>query len=483
MVRCQLVADDGPRRHEVADALGAKGVELGEAQDAAPGYPCVVFVEHVALGPGVISRVRSSGRDRVLALLPAGLDSSPDTVWSLLGAGADDVLTWRGHGTAGEIEARLRRWAEVDTLVRSTEVSERLVGRSPRWRAVLRELVETARFTDANVLLIGESGTGKELAARAIHELSKGTRKGSFVIVDCTTVVPTLSGSEFFGHERGAFTGAVSARDGAFALADGGTLFLDEVGELPLQLQAELLRVVQEGTYKRVGSNVWQRARFRLVCATNRDLAEEEAQGRFRRDFYFRIAGSVIRLPPLRERRDDILPLFRRFLGAGTGGGPAIEASVADLLLSRDYPGNVRELRQLASRVANRHVGPGPLTAGDIPQDERPGPVRPRPWLESAFEADTRRALTLGYGLREIPQVAADVAVRVALEETSGHVGRAAHLLGVTSRALHLRLANSRARETGAVPTNGASSPGGDGLLGSEPGIPLDGQGENASAG
>src|SRR5437763_9151048 len=135
--------------------------------------------------------------------------------------------------------------------------------------------MEAAFFTDAPVLSTGETGTGKELIARLVHSLDARSKKRDLVVVDCTTIVPTLSGSEFFGHERGAFTGAVSTREGAFALADGGTLFLDEVGELPLTLQPRLLRVLQEHTYKRVGGNLWQEAKFRLVCATNRNLETE----------------------------------------------------------------------------------------------------------------------------------------------------------------------------------------------------------------
>ena len=130
-------------------------------------------------------------------------------------------------------------------------------------------------------------------------------------------MVPSLSGSEFFGHERGAFTGAVSQRTGAFGAADGGTLFLDEVGELPLRLQAELLRVIQEGSYKRVGSNTWNRARFRLICATNRDLAEEEQRGAFRRDFYHRIAAWRCHLPALRDRAGDVVSLAEHFVRRG----------------------------------------------------------------------------------------------------------------------------------------------------------------------
>jgi len=274
------------------------------------------------------------------------------------------------------------------------------------------------------------------------------------VVVDCTTVVPTLSGSEFFGHERGAFTGADAARDGAFALANGGTLFLDEVGELPVELQSELLRVVQEGTYKRVGSNRWQPTAFRLVCATNRDLGAEQTAGRFRRDFYYRIAATTVRLPPLRERPGDTLPLFEHFLAElrPDGRPPALDPIVRDLVLRRDYPGNVRDLRQLAHRLHHRHVGPGPITAGDVPEEERP-PAGPGGWATdegsgwdaTALEAPVRRALDAGAGLREVREAAADAAVRVALAETGGNLRAAAARLGVTDRALQLRRAGWRA--------------------------------------
>ena len=141
--------------------------------------------------------------------------------------------------------------------------------------------------------------------------------KRDLIVVDCTTIVPTLSGSEFFGHERGAFTGAMSAREGAFAAADRGTLFLDEVGELPMTMQAELLRVIQEGTYKRVGADRWRTTRFRLVCATNRNLEAELAAGRFRLDLFHRLAANLVRLPPLRERRRRCSAALRAFPGRG----------------------------------------------------------------------------------------------------------------------------------------------------------------------
>jgi transcriptional regulator with GAF, ATPase, and Fis domain len=269
------------------------------------------------------------------------------------------------------------------------------------------------------------------------------------VVVDCTTVVPELAGSEFFGHERGAFTGAQNAREGAFALADGGTLFLDEVGELPLPLQAQLLRVIQERTFKRVGANLWSRTDFRLVCATNRDLAADVEAGRFRRDLYHRIAAHCCRLPSLSERTEDILPLALHFLretlpaDVTASFGPAAQ----ELLLTRKYPGNVRELRQLVLRIAKRHVGPGPITVGDLPLDELGRSEALGSWPNAALDEAVGQALAAGVGLREIGVEATEAAIRLALRDACGNVQRAAQRLKVTDRALQIRRARRHAAE------------------------------------
>src|SRR5262245_1255051 len=211
----------------------------------------------------------------------AGADErSLAAVWHVLDTGAADVLNVRNPvDAAGDIRARLERWDEIDDIVSSPLVRDNLVGQSPVWICELRRIAEIARMSSANVLITGETGTGKELLARLIHTLDTRPDKGELVVVDCTTIVRDLSGSELFGHERGAFTGAVDARDGAFALANRGTLFLDEIGELSPGLQAQLLRAVQEHAYKRVGSNQWRSTQFRLVCATNRNLLEAVQSG------------------------------------------------------------------------------------------------------------------------------------------------------------------------------------------------------------
>jgi transcriptional regulator with GAF, ATPase, and Fis domain len=382
-----------------------------------------------------------AGHRRVLGIATAGERLDGADAWRLLREGMADIVAWEGPEP---VRARIDRWQAVDELVASPLVAEHLVGSSPAWRSVLRDVAEIAYFSDVDVLITGESGTGKELTAQLIHTLDQRRGKGDLVVVDCTTIVPSLSGSEFFGHERGAFTGAVAARDGAFALADGGTLFLDEVGELPLTLQAELLRAVQEGTYKRVGSNRWQRARFRLVCATNRDLPARCDAGAFRADLFFRLAAATVEMPPLRDRPDDILSLAGHFMASGDGGPPPpLSAPVRDLLRARDYPGNVRDLKQLMSRISLRHVGPGPVTAGDVPPSERPLPGTAPSWQDELATA-LSRAVAHGVPLREIVDAARDTAISLALSAADGSVRNAATRLGVTDRTLQLHRARRR---------------------------------------
>lgn len=373
-----------------------------------------------------------------------------EEIWRLLEAGAFDVFSCnQPEKTGPQIAARFRRWQAVGDLVSSPVVRNNLIGQSPVWMKLLRQIVEIARFTDGSVLITGESGTGKELAARLIHTLDQRRNKSKLVVVDCTTIVPELSGSEFFGHERGAFTGAVAQREGAFALADGGTLFLDEVGELPLTLQAELLRVVQEHTYKRVGSNSWRQTDFRLICATNRNLLEQERRGEFRRDFYHRIATWTCHLAPLRERLEDILPLARHFFNELSSGKEPLEidSAVREYLIQRSYPGNVRELYQLVTRISCRHDGSGPITAGNIPESERPASgAEQKDWRGESFERSIRRALLLGVNLKTITDAAIETAERLAFEESNDNNARAAEKLGINERTLQLHRAARRQR-------------------------------------
>lgn len=368
--------------------------------------------------------------------------------WSLMEGGASDVIWWGGSkSVAQDVADRLRRWDSIEAELESSLVRDHLVGGSRTWTAAVRELIEIARFSQGPCLLQGESGTGKEIAARLIHTLDQRADKGGLVVVDCSTIVPELSGSEFFGHERGAYTSAVGRRDGAFSIANGGTLFLDEVGELPLPLQAQLLRVIQEGTFKPVGGNEWRTTSFRLVCATNRDLKSAVSRGEFRTDLYYRVAGAVVSLPSLRQRREDILPLVSHFIREARAGVAecGLDDQVKSYLLGLEYPGNVRELRQIVNRMCARHAGDGPMSLGDLaPEDLRRQAHAPAAWRDGDFETCIRRALFEGANLREIGHEASECAIRVALEETLGNLRQAARKLGVTDRALQIRRAVRR---------------------------------------
>jgi transcriptional regulator with GAF, ATPase, and Fis domain len=368
-------------------------------------------------------------------------------MWRVLQSGVGEVIVWRNPDpTSASIAARLTKWEQIEERLSTPLVRENLVGRSRAGLNMARALVEGAAFSDSSVLLMGESGTGKELAARVIHGLDQRPAKGDFVVLDCSTIVPELAGSEFFGHERGAFTGAITGRDGAFALANGGTLFLDEVGELPLPLQAQLLRVIQERTYKRVGGNSWFKTDFRLICATNRDLAKEVAEGRFRSDLYYRLAAWTCTLPSLRERRDDILPLTQYFLRQVCNNLETLEIDrfVQAYLVTKDYPGNIRELRQLVMQMVHRHAGTGPLTVGDIPESDRPCcEAESANWCDETFERCIQQALAQRVTLKEIGRTAENLAVRLAIEAEEGSLQRAAARLGVTDRALQLRRATN----------------------------------------
>ncbi|MBA4148978.1 MAG: sigma-54-dependent Fis family transcriptional regulator [Verrucomicrobia bacterium] len=418
---------------------------------------------------GLVNQIRDNSRHqgaRVLAVALTALALSGCHIWQLLQAGASDVLVWDAADSAAAIAARLQRFAQVDEIIESPLVRNNLVGTSASWIAALRDVAEVGAFTDSSVLLTGESGTGKEMISRLIHTLDRRQDKGDMVVLDCTTVVPELAGSEFFGHERGAFTHAVQSRDGAFALANQGTLFLDEIGELPLTLQADLLRVIQERSYKRVGGNTWKQVNFRLICATNRNLIEEEARGGFRRDLYHRIASWKCHLPSLAERRDDIPLLVRHFLKefSPNGEAPELNPTVQEYLQMREYPGNVRELRHVVAGLAKRHVGKGPITPGEIPAEERVSAAEfmQQDWRDDKFQHAIRRAITMGVTLREIGQQTTEVAIQIALTNESGNLQRAAQKLGVTDRALQMRRAAQRGDSENAdvlPPSNKPNSP------------------------
>jgi DNA-binding NtrC family response regulator len=254
------------------------------------------------------------------------------------------------------LDAERRVVAYVERLVTARSASaspsaEGLVGRAPSFNAAL-SAVQRVAPSMLPVLLLGESGTGKELFARAVQEASERA-SGPFVVVDCSGLTETLFESELFGYEKGAFTGANARKKGLVETADGGTLFLDEMGDVPLAMQVKLLRLIESGTFRRVGSIETQQANFRLVAATHKPLQQMVADGRFRQDLYYRISAFPIHLPPLRERVADIPMLVDSFLqrGGSTKHRVSVEPEAMARLQAHDWPGNIRELRNVLDRA------------------------------------------------------------------------------------------------------------------------------------
>jgi two-component system response regulator HydG len=305
-----------------------------------------------------------------------------------------------------------------------------ILGDSPALRRVLH-LIEQVAATEATVLVTGESGTGKELVARAIHDRSTRAEH-SFVAVNCAAVPVNLLESELFGHARGAFTDARRARSGLFVHAASGTVFLDEIGEMPLDMQAKLLRALQERTVRPVGSDQEVPFEARVITATNRDLEADAADQRFRRDLYYRINVVQIHVPPLRERDGDVLVLAEHFLGRhaarlGKPLGP-LGRDVASTLRSYDWPGNVRELENCIERAValarGRHIAP----------DDLPERIRDSPCLTAG--AGERPAFAELITLAEMQRRY----IRHVLAAVGGNKSRAAAILGIDRRSLYRRL-------------------------------------------
>jgi two-component system, NtrC family, nitrogen regulation response regulator GlnG len=319
-------------------------------------------------------------------------------------------------------------------------IPELLIGRSAAMIEVYKEIGRVAR-TEMTVLLMGESGTGKELVARAIHGNSTRSR-APFVTVNMAAIPKDLIESELYGHEKGSFTGALERRPGKFELASGGTLFLDEIGEMPIELQPKLLRVLQEREIDRVGGTRPLSVDVRIVAATNADLARSVEEGRFRRDLYYRLAVVPIRLPPLREREGDVILLARHFLAKYgeqlKGRGLSLAKDAEPLLLSHAWPGNVRELQNVIQRALLKLAG-SRVTARDLAGLLPSAAVQERGvagLVDSILDAAAPEAGRYHAALAaiEAPLIAA------ALARTSGNQLRAAELLGMNRNTLRERM-------------------------------------------
>src|SRR4051794_32229237 len=366
------------------------------------------------------------------------------------GAVGPDCMDWlRAIADGAAAIATARAFERIEDLTRRLEQENEylreevtragafgaLVGRGPALEALARQ-IDLVAPTDAAVLILGESGTGKELVAREVHRQSGRTAR-PLIKVNCAAVPRELYESEFFGHARGAFTGALRDRAGRFELADGGTLFLDEVGEIPPELQAKLLRVLQEGELERVGEERTRRVDVRLIAATNRDLRAEAEAGRFRQDLFYRLSVFPIELPPLRRRVEDIPVLAEHFLALAARklGRPKPRLTLADAQRLQRYgwPGNVRELQHVIERAVILAEGIRPVI--ELPADPAAALPQARP---SPLRDHSDRLLTDA----EVRRLEADN-IRAALRRTAGKVsgaGGAAELLGIRPTTLASRI-------------------------------------------
>ena len=308
-----------------------------------------------------------------------------------------------------------------------------LIGASSAMQKIYKLVGQVAR-ADAAVLLVGESGTGKELVARAIYANSPLAAR-PYVAINCAAIPDTLLESELFGHERGAFTGALTQRIGKFERADGGTIFLDEIGDMPLALQAKLLRVLQNGEFQRLGGDQTLRTKVRVIAATNKDLTAMVKEKTFREDLYYRIHVVQIQLPPLRERAEDVLPLAEHFLKrAGKDRGLKLSSASKKALQSWRWPGNVRELENAITRAvvcaAAESIEPGDLPPEILGQGL--GGVTTGDWWKKVEEVAGKGGDLLAAGEKLL--------VERAMSESGGNVKRASEILGVTRAALRTRV-------------------------------------------
>ncbi|RMH93481.1 MAG: sigma-54-dependent Fis family transcriptional regulator [Calditrichaeota bacterium] len=439
-----IVEDNPTMRLGMAEALRREGYTVADFQS---GPEALQALAHQS-PPLVISDLKMSPMDGI-ELLKAIKEQQPATEVMMVSAygtvetavqamqlGAADFIT--KPFSTGELRMRVKRvWEriqqrqEIDRLVEQTRLLqedqfEEMIGHSPPMQRLF-QLIRRVAEEDSTVLIEGESGTGKELAARAIHRHSPRADR-PFITVNCGALNENLLESELFGHEKGAFTGAIRRKKGRFELAHGGTIFLDEVGDIPPAMQVKLLRVLQEGEFERVGGEETLKVDVRVIGATNRSLKQLVMEGKFREDLYYRLSVIPITLPPLRERREDIPALVEHFLGKRRGNRPPkrISPEGMKLLMEYHWPGNIRELENLIERL--QVISPGPeIDAGLIAAQLGQAPIAP------------------GAGYDHLPLEEAVAAfeknlILHALKKAGGVKTQAARLLGIRPSTLYYKL-------------------------------------------
>ncbi|HEV7225262.1 MAG TPA: sigma-54 dependent transcriptional regulator [Pirellulales bacterium] len=425
-----IVDDDAEYLATVVRRFSRRGYRVQEACNGEGGLELAARRQfHVAVidlvmpglsGVELLQKLKANSPDCEIVMLTG--QGSIETAVEAMKRGAHDYLT--KPFPLAELEIVVQRAFEqrqlrkenrqLKAVLERSKSSAEMIGRSAAMKEVFR-LIERAGPTQKAILIQGESGTGKELVARALHQASTRADK-PMVIINCAALPETLLESELFGHEKGSFTGAVSAKPGLFELADGGTLMIDEVGEMPGSLQAKLLRVLEDGSFRRVGSLKECRVDVRLLAATNREMAAEVKAGRFREDLYYRINVMSLELPSLRERAGDVALLADRFLGPNW----RIEPAAMQALEAYAWPGNIRQLINVIDRA--KILADGALvTLRDLPPELRQ-PTTARQELHGA-----------GDRLDEIERTH----VLDVFEREQGNKARAARALGINRRTLY----------------------------------------------
>ena len=451
-----LFEDDDTLASLLARVLRNEGyqVDVLDNADATPAasrltrYDVVLSDIHLAndtSGHDVLRRVRESSGATPVILMTAYADI--EGAMNAVGEGAYDYLakpiepTELKRMVSEAIGRRKLALGAAEPPQRSgSQPVAQIVGTTPAMLSVYKTVAHVAPTT-ATVLIVGESGTGKELVARAIHAKSPRATK-PFVAINCGALPESILESELFGHERGSFTGASATKRGLFEEAKGGTLFLDEIGEIGPKMQVQLLRVLQEGEIRRVGAAETIKVDVRVVAATNRDLKNEVATGRFREDLLFRLQVVTVRVPPLRERRGDIALLIRHFIARHSDrlgrAAPHVAPEVFEILQGYDFPGNVRELSHIIER-AMLLAREGVVTGSDLPAEVT------RAWSDRGQST----AGAMGSLADDWPTLAVLERRYIdrVLSRTGGNKTRAAEVLGIDRRTLNRMFARERARD------------------------------------
>jgi DNA-binding NtrC family response regulator len=437
-----LIVDDDPGQRSLLDSfLRGQGFETllaasgDEALTLLQTQPVGMMISDVRM-PGLsgLETLRRARKEH--AVLPVLLVTAFADIREAVGAMRDGALNYLANPIVlDELLATVRQVLGLEVKAVPNYPAARplppgIVAGSPLMQAVVHDAALVAG-SESRVLITGESGVGKEVLADVIHAWSERAR-GPLVKVNCAAIPETLLESELFGHERGAFTGAVGQRIGRFETAKGGTIFLDEIGDMSPPLQAKLLRVTQEGTFNRVGSSAVLRSDARILAATNRNLEEEVKAGRFREDLFYRLNVVEINVPPLRERREDILPLAAAFLAEFTRGKARFAGTVAACLTAYPWPGNVRELRNAMERASL-------LSSGELILPEHlPARIK-----AAAGDLSPSPVITDAERLQEIERQA----ILAALRKHDFNRTETAKALGISRRALLYKL--QRFRELG----------------------------------